>query len=209
MGQFLTIVRDSFEMEIRALQGKAWPNRKVQDNPAANYIPFASLEITYACLIRRALVLSDFNCDFRFEMRYPDSNEYADLVLYIPDGRRVLKVVVEIKWIHTRKDWGCVAMDGRKVLRGDFDRRFLLVFPVYDWTNEPNCEPVSEELAKSLTQELNDDPGSVSVSLACQRKFVAWSEDGKEVSFGLSLYEVGKTKHLPALELRLDGNVSS
>jgi hypothetical protein len=62
MRRFLKIVRDSFEEETNALRRKAKANGRGRLNASANSIQLACDEWAYAYLIRRALVLNDFDC---------------------------------------------------------------------------------------------------------------------------------------------------
>lgn len=137
MGRFLRIVRDSFEEETKALHRKAKPNGRGRLNDAANSIQLARYEWAYAYLIRRALVLSDFNCKFEFEDFYPGNTKSADLVIHIRRrDQKPCKAIIEIKGAGSEHGWDSVADDALKVLRSDSDRRFLLVFPMRAWPAE-------------------------------------------------------------------------
>jgi hypothetical protein len=202
MRRFLKIVRDSFEAETNALHRKANPDPKGRLNPSANSIQLASNELAYAYLVRRALVLGGFDCLFEFEKQYPGSDEKADLVIHIPQrNRESCRAVVEIKWANSKKGWDCIEKDALKVLRADYDRKFLLVFPMRVWPEDrespTDCMPIREDILSRLNQCLGAEPEKGSVRMMCEEEFNTWSEGGDEIKFGLTVFAVKTaSKHL-------------
>jgi hypothetical protein len=194
MRSFLTIAKKGLEEETRILHRKVNGRRKWRR--FADSIQMAELEVIYAYLIRRALVLGDFKYDFNFEEKYPDNGKKADLVLRPDPKKDDFRVVIEIKWANSEKGWGCIEADARKVLRSDYDRRFLLLFPARVWPvdrdSSTDCPSISQDILKHLNERLTTGSERGSVRLACEEEFDTWRMEGDKIPFGLTLFEVEK-----------------
>ncbi len=194
VNNFLRIVRKGLEEEDRRLRDG--PRRaKVADGLSARSICLADREVAYAYLVRRSIVLGGFAHEFDFEKSYPHSRKKADLVLYLGEkgSRRKKRTIgIEMKWVAKDK-WEAVLKDAEKLAKGQFDNRFLFLFPAAEWPNDNDGAP-GRSLVKVARREVSNHLRNAHLGtarLTSQESFTTLRDgEQEEVDFNLALIEI-------------------
>ena len=132
--QFLDMAKHGLQQENQLLE-----DAKSFIHEYASSLRFADHEHVYAYLIRRSLAIQGFKYKIRYEEGYPEARgKIVDLAIDPSLDASTIsgKFGFEMKWIEdtSHNSWNLILSDIRKLLECAYMRKFLLVFPMTEWS---------------------------------------------------------------------------
>lgn len=165
------VITHFMDLALQALReedvmiGRA-PDRKDENKKIGLHLAHA--EECYGHLIRRAMVLNGYPYRFRYESSFfPPSRKLCDLVLLPDQSDDGPQWGIEMKWVSNKGCFAAARNDAKKLAESGFERKFLLLFPMTDWSPE---NPATD-LTSSLLENFDKSAPWVDIFSMIERRF--------------------------------------